>query len=577
MTAASLPYHEPGLEELLVLAAFLLALNLVNAALDRTLYCGLVGQVFVGVAWGTPGAAWLSASLERAVVQLGYLGLVLLVFEGGASSSLPTMRANLALASGVALTGVAAPMGLSFLLGPVAGASPLQAFAAGAALCSTSLGTTFTVLSTSGLASTRLGSVLSTAAMMDDVVGLVMVQIVSAGLGGGGTGDIAPAIVVRPVLVSIAFAVVIPLACRFVLRPLMAYVWRKKKNKDRLKRSEQEQQSPVLSCLLQAGQSAFLVQTGVLLGLVAAAGYAGASVLLAAYLAGIVASWWRDERAALLASSAGSQSPTESAGPTTEPSNITRDMYSTYYGDLVERILKPFFFASIGFSIPISRMFSGPVVWRGIIYAILMVLGKTLCGVWLVRFPISARSLFGGMRSSTSRTAHILIQSVKPGRLVHQRQQKKDQEPSVEPAMPGGQANEASNQHTAAAATSRLAPQAKKSSRQSRKPLSLYPAGMVSCAMVARGEIGFLISSVAETKGIFRSSSSSTSASATPGGEEASELFLIITWAIVLCTILGPLCVGLLVRRVKRLEGRSAVAGQVEGDSKNVLGVWGVT
>ncbi|KAK8077850.1 sodium hydrogen exchanger [Apiospora saccharicola] len=572
MTAASLPCHEPGLEDLLVLAAFLLALNLVNAVLDRTLYCALVGQVFVG----------------RAVVQLGYLGLVLLVFEGGASSSLPTMRANLALASGLALTGVAAPMGLSFLLGPIAGASPLQAFAAGAALCSTSIGTTFTVLSTSGLASTRLGSVLSTAAMMDDMVGLVMVQIMSAGLGGGGgeTGDIAPAIVVRPVLVSIAFAVVIPLACRFVLRPLMAYVWRKKAV-SAVNRSEQEQ-SPILSRVIQAGQSAFLVQTGVLLGLVAAAGYAGASVLLAAYLAGIVASWWRDERAALLASSAGSQSPTGSAAPATESSNIIRDMYSTYYGDSVERILKPFFFASIGFSIPISRMFSGPVVWRGIIYAILMVLAKTLCGVWLVRFPVSARSLFGDMRSSIFRTARILIQSVKPGELVHQRQQKQDeggksrvkedQEPSVEPTMPGGQANEGSHQHTAAAATPRPAPQAKKSSRQPRKPPSLYPAGIVSCAMVARGEIGFLISSVAETKGIFRSSSSPTNASSTPGGEEeASELFLIITWAIVLCTILGPLCVGLLVRRVKRLEGRHGAPGQVGGDSKNVLGVWGVT
>ncbi|KAK7998640.1 Sodium/hydrogen exchanger [Apiospora marii] len=602
MTAASLAYHEPGLEDILVLAAFLLALNLVNAVLDRTLYCGLVGQVFVGVAWGTPGAGWLSGAAERAVVQLGYLGLVLVVFEGGAASSLPTMRANLALASGVALTGVAAPMGLSFLLGSLAGAGPLQAFAAGAALCSTSLGTTFTVLSTSGLASTQLGSVLSTAAMMDDVVGLVMVQIVSAGLGSGGsggTGDIAPAIVVRPVLVSVAFAVVVPLACRFVLRPLMAYVWRKKKTMAAVKHSaEQEQQSPVLSRLLQAGQSAFLVQTGVLLGLVAAAGYAGASVLLAAYLAGIVASWWRDERAALLASSSDLESPTGSAAPAADSSNNdSRDMYSTYYGDSVERILKPFFFASIGFSIPITRMFSGPVVWRGIIYAILMALGKTLCGAWLIRFPVSARGLFGGIRSTASRTARILLQSIKPGALVHQTQQKPGEgeesriqvgrEPCTEPTLSGGQANEVANRHTAAvaaAATTASRPpasQTQKSSSQPRNPLSLYPAGIVSCAMVARGEIGFLISSVAETKGIFRSSSSPITSS-TPG-EEPSEIFLIVTWSIVLCTILGPLCVGLLVRRVKRLESRDRdrdrdrAPGQVEGGRKNVLGVWGVT
>ncbi|KAK8038787.1 hypothetical protein PG993_007198 [Apiospora rasikravindrae] len=564
MPAASLPYHEPGLEDIIILATFLLALNVVNAVLDRTLYCGLVGQVFVGVAWGTPGGGWLSGPVERAVVQLGYLGLLMIVFEGGASSSLPTMRANLLLSSCVALTGIAAPI---------------------------------------GLASTRLGSILSTAAMMDDVVGLVMVQIVSAGLGessGGGTA-IAPAIVARPVLVSVAFAVAVPLACRFVLRPLMACLWKSGARQSRLFQ------------LLGAGQNAFLVQTGVLLGLVAAAGYAGASVLLAAYLAGIVASWWRDERAALLAVPApteqvvvterdtvsinsytnrggdddgNSASQPREGGASADTTN-SQDMFSTYYGDAVERILKPFFFASIGLSIPISRMFSGPVVWRGIIYTVLMVLGKTLCGAWLVRFPVSASSLFGGIYSSASRTARILLQSSNPGRLIHQRPQKGQGEASCvtetqqststggQEAMPSGQTDEASNLRASAApATSISVPQAKEKSTQPRKPLSLYPAGIVSSAMVARGEIGFLISSVAESKGIFRSSSSPSPTSSSP--EEASEMFLIITWAIVLCTILGPLGVGLLVRRVKKLEDRSAQS-HVEGDRMNVLGVWGVS
>lgn len=80
--AASLPYHEPGIEDILILSSLLLALNLINSALDRTLYCGLVGQVLIGVAWGTPGGRWLSSSLEDAIVQLGYLGLIMIVFEG---------------------------------------------------------------------------------------------------------------------------------------------------------------------------------------------------------------------------------------------------------------------------------------------------------------------------------------------------------------------------------------------------------------------------------------------------------------------------------------------------------------
>ncbi|RWA07733.1 hypothetical protein EKO27_g7372, partial [Xylaria grammica] len=55
------PYHEPSLTELLIPSTFLLALNSINSVLDRTLACGLVGQVLLGTAWGDPGARWLSA------------------------------------------------------------------------------------------------------------------------------------------------------------------------------------------------------------------------------------------------------------------------------------------------------------------------------------------------------------------------------------------------------------------------------------------------------------------------------------------------------------------------------------
>jgi hypothetical protein len=87
-TAPSLPYHEPGIVTILTQTSFLLLLNVVNAALDRVLYCGLLGQVLIGIAWGTPGAKWLSVSVEETIVQLGYLGLILLVYEGMLSYSI---------------------------------------------------------------------------------------------------------------------------------------------------------------------------------------------------------------------------------------------------------------------------------------------------------------------------------------------------------------------------------------------------------------------------------------------------------------------------------------------------------
>jgi hypothetical protein len=79
---AALPYHEPGIATILIITSFLLLLNVVNWALDRLIYVGLLGQVFLGIGWGTPGAKWLGVELERVAVNLGYLGLLLLVYEG---------------------------------------------------------------------------------------------------------------------------------------------------------------------------------------------------------------------------------------------------------------------------------------------------------------------------------------------------------------------------------------------------------------------------------------------------------------------------------------------------------------
>ncbi|CAD0094633.1 unnamed protein product [Aureobasidium mustum] len=199
MALAALPYHEPEIVTILIQASFLLVLNCINWVLDNAIYCGLVGQILIGVAWGTSGANWLSEEVQETVMQLGYLGLILIVYEG-----------------------ITLPIGMSYVLMGLLGATPVQAFAAGAALCSTSLGTTFTILSTSGLDKSRLGVILSSAAMLDDVAGLVMVQVIS---NLGQSADSFSAVtVIRPVFVSIAFAVVVPAICWATVKPLTQHL-----------------------------------------------------------------------------------------------------------------------------------------------------------------------------------------------------------------------------------------------------------------------------------------------------------------------------------------------------------------
>ncbi|RPB11252.1 hypothetical protein P167DRAFT_554126 [Morchella conica CCBAS932] len=367
MEASSLPYHEPSIVQVLTLSSFGLLLNLTNWALERTIYCGLVGQILIGVFWGTPLGDWLDSSIEAAVVQLGYLGLILLV--------------------------VAA---------------------------------------------------LGTSTSSDS-----------------GGSSISGATIGRPVGASLGLLLFVILACRWLVAPLHRHRHRSLRPGPTPTPTPANPPAEAARPALSAANRAFTIHTALLLTLVTTASYAGTSVLLAAFLAGAAITW------------SDNLSPTTTTTTTTAWTGAR--IYEHYYAPITTRLLTPFFFASIGFSIPITQLFAGSTVWRGIVYAALMALGKLLTGVWLLRFRV-------------------------PG------------------------------------------------------PKSLYPPSILGLAMIARGEIGFLIASVAEARGIF---------SPAPGGAEgSSELYLVVIWATVVCTVLGPVCVGLLVRRVKALERERTVDRQ---------------
>jgi hypothetical protein len=473
------------------------------------------------------------------------------------------------------------PIGLSYTLQGLLDATPVQAFAAGAALCSTSLGTTFTVLTSSGLASSRLGVVLTSAAMMDDVVGLVMVQVIS-NLGGD---DFSWVTVVRPVLVSIAFAVVAPLVCLFVTKPTT--LW--------LNTYREAHPTAGLNTVLQRTQTAFTIHTFILIGLVTGATYAGTSNLFAAYIAGAAISWWDSEvphpapskpASARIgtgektdAATTGSQQGPSPMRPTADDSNnITTTapehelgksdavessgvnkkldetggsvIYEHYYLPAVSKILQPFFFASVGFSIPVTRMFRGAIVWRGIVYTALMAFGKFVCGLWLVRLS----SIPG--KATVNRLANTKLPSV-PHLWGKSDCAPPSSSTGATPTQRAPSTNAADNANNA---------KNERSSPNPPKPFSLHPPLILALAMCARGEIGFLISGVAESRGVFSAYGEAS--------DEPADIFLVVTWAIVLCTIIGPLGVGLSVRRVKKLQARKNK--QQEGAGRDVLGVWGV-
>jgi len=95
----ALPYQQPPEPILLPLAGFLLALHFVAYPLDKLFACGLLGQLVVGIIWG-PLASWLSLDIQRTVVQLGYIGIILLVYEGNAPPAVCGRYSKIAIVQG---------------------------------------------------------------------------------------------------------------------------------------------------------------------------------------------------------------------------------------------------------------------------------------------------------------------------------------------------------------------------------------------------------------------------------------------------------------------------------------------
>lgn len=78
-----------------------------------------------------------------------------------------------------------------------------------------------------------------------------------------------------------------------------------------------------------------------------------------------------------------------SSPPTHE--NLFEAAFHTHLAPLLFKLLAPLFFASIGYSIPFLSLWRGEIIWKGVVYALLMALAKVACGVWVVLGTAFAR------------------------------------------------------------------------------------------------------------------------------------------------------------------------------------------
>lgn len=160
----------------------------------------VLGELLAGIVLGNLALAGLSfgGSIEAdAVVQfLAQLGAVILLFQLGLESNVSSMRRVGARAFWVAAVGVALPFLLgTYLVGPWL--LPGMPFAAylflGAALTATSVGITGRVLRDLGALRSDEAQIVLGAAVIDDVLGLIILSVVAsiATKGTVGVGEVA--------------------------------------------------------------------------------------------------------------------------------------------------------------------------------------------------------------------------------------------------------------------------------------------------------------------------------------------------------------------------------------------------
>jgi Kef-type K+ transport system membrane component KefB len=180
----------------LMLLATLVGAKLLGELAERLGQPAVLGELIAGVVLGASvlGVLPESGTLHEVMQLLAEIGVAILLFEIGLETDLKEMFRVGGAASIVAVVGVAAPFLMGFLywvlVDPAIGthapgiSSTMVAVFVGATLTATSVGITARVLTDLGYIHTREARVVIGAAVVDDVLGLVILAIVS-GLAAG--------------------------------------------------------------------------------------------------------------------------------------------------------------------------------------------------------------------------------------------------------------------------------------------------------------------------------------------------------------------------------------------------------
>jgi Kef-type K+ transport system membrane component KefB len=201
---------------LLAFACALIGAKLFGELAERAGQPAVLGELLAGAILG-PSVLGL-VPLSHGVLLLSEIGVILLLFEVGLETDIQELARVGGPALAVALAGMVLPFLGGWALATAAGQSPLTAIFVGATLTATSIGITARVLSELSLLKTREGQIILGAAVADDVLGLVVLAVVTqiAEKGGVAFGAAARAGVLSIGFLAVALVVGFPLGKRLV-------------------------------------------------------------------------------------------------------------------------------------------------------------------------------------------------------------------------------------------------------------------------------------------------------------------------------------------------------------------------
>ena len=221
---------------------------------------GIVGQILAGVLIGPSVLGWMAPN--EVLQALAELGVMFLLFRVGLEVKASDLMKVGPIATWVAVLGVAVPFVLGWGILRLWGEPHIESVFVGAAMVATSVGITAQVLAAKGLLQERASRIILAAAVIDDVLGLLILALVSS--------------MAKGTVNLLELTLTGGLAIGFML---IVVKWGTSTMKKVVPRVHEQ---------LKGGEAQFAMAMILLFGLSVLAVYAGVAAIIGAFLAGMV-------------------------------------------------------------------------------------------------------------------------------------------------------------------------------------------------------------------------------------------------------------------------------------------------